>query len=162
MKMEQDALLNKLQSLKLVVKQSLRQKGIVVPVKTKRGLQLDDYEIVLLNDGYAILNKWKEPSHKGISYMKTAVVVANAMALKRAVKTEWLLDDKIAGYTEFDIKLFDKRYTKSAKQQDLFGMSHYSIRLSESKLKHKSHIANIDSTYLRLLNAVKSVEKSAK
>jgi hypothetical protein len=160
--MEQDALLNKLQSLKQAVKLSLRQKGVVVPIKTKRGLQLDDYEIVLLEDGYAILDKWKEPIHKNISYMKTAVIVANAIALKRAVKPEWLQDDKIAGYTEFDIKLFDKRYTKSSKQQDVFGMSHYSIRLSESKLKHKNHIDNVNSTYLRLLNTVKSLEKTAK
>lgn len=160
--MEQDALLNKLQSLKTVIKDSLRKKGIVVPVKTKRGLKLEDYSIELERDGYVVLDKWSNVIYKNLYYIKTAVLVANALALRREVRQEWITSDFKAGTTEFDVKVFDRRYTSCTKKQDIFGMGHYSIRLSESRRKHKVHMDELNSAYLRLLNSVKSIEKTAK
>ena len=46
---EERILIQRLQSLKNKVKDNLKSKGIVVPVKTSRGLKLDQYEIVLEN-----------------------------------------------------------------------------------------------------------------
>lgn len=160
--MEQDALLNKLQNLKTAIKDSLRKKGMVVPVKTKRGLKLDDYTIELAQDGYVILNKWGDAVYSKLFYIKTAVLVANALALRREVKQEWITSDFKAGTTEFDVKVFDRRFISCTKKQDMFGMGHYSIRLSESRRKHKVYMDQLNNAYLRLLNGVKSLEKTAK
>ncbi len=160
--MEQDALLSKLQNLKTVIKDSLRKKGVVVPVKTKRGLKLDDYSIELAKDGYVVLNKWGDAVYSKLFYIKTAVLVANALALGREVRQEWINSDFKAGSTEFDVKVFDRRFISCTKKQDMFGMGHYSIRLHESKRKHKVHMDELNSWYLRLINSVKSIEKTAK
>lgn len=160
--MKQEAILDKLQSLKSAVKKDLRDKGLVVPVKTKRGLILDDYEIVLDDNGYQILDKYKEKCYSNLHYMQTAVIIANALALKRAVKTEWVLSDSVAGSSDFDLKVFERRFKKSVKENDSFGICHYQTRITETKLKHKSNLDAIDSAYLRLVNSVKSLEKSNK
>lgn len=160
--MKQEDLLQQLQNVKKVVKNSLRQKGIVVPVKTKRGLKLDDYEIVEDENGYHILDKWRVKCYSNIHYIQTAVLVANTMALKRTVKDEWLRHDAVAGSTDFDMKVFNRRFQSSVKNKDMFGILHYQTRLFETKLKHKSHIKEINSAYDRLLSGVKSLEKSNK
>lgn len=160
--MKQTQVLEKLQAVKGAVKQSLREKGVVVPVKTARGIKLDDFEIVEEATGFSVLDKWKERQYSKLYFMQTAVVVANALALNQAVKREWLLHDSIAGSADFDLKVFDRRYQSSVKKKDSFGIDYYSTRLFETKLKFKSHIDELNSAYSRLVNSVKSLDKNNK
>lgn len=160
--MKQHQVLEKLQAVKGAVKKSLREKGVVVPVKTKHGIKLDDYEIVEEITGFSVLDRWKEKQYSKLYFMQTAVVVANALALNQQVKKEWLLHDSIAGAADFDLKVFDKRYQSSVKKKDGFGMDYYTTRLFETKLKFKSHIEVLNSAYSRLVNSVKSLEKNNK
>ena len=159
---KEDQVLQKLQSLKNVVKESLRKKGVVVPVKTSRGLKLDDYEIVLEESGYVIYNKFQDIAYKNLYYLQTAVLIANALALGRTVKNEWIVNDRAAGVSDFDMKLFETRYANSMKNQDIFGMGHYHTRFVESKIKHKNYMGSLNSSYYGLLNTLKSIEKSTK
>lgn len=159
---KEDQVLQKLQSLKNVVKDSLRKKGVVVPVKTKRGLKLDNYEIVLEDAGYVIYDKFQDKVYKNLYYQQTAVLLANAMALGRTIKNEWIINDRTAGVADFDMQLFETRYANSAKKKDIFGMTHYHTRFTESRIKHKSYMSSLNNAYFGLLNTLKSIEKSNK
>lgn len=159
---KEEHVLQKLQSLKNAVKISLRKKGVVVPIKTKTGLKLDDYEIVLEQSGYTIYDKFRDSVYKNLYYLQTAVLVANALALRKEVKNDWIIDDRTAGVADFDMKLFEYRYTSSVKKKDMFGIQHYHTRFTESKLKHTSYINSLNNSYFRLLNTLKSIEKSNK
>jgi hypothetical protein len=155
-------ILQQLQSMKTAAKDRLRKKGIAAPVKTKRGLKIDDYEIVLEKAGYAIYDKYQDKLYKNLYYLQTAVLIANAMATRKTVKDQWILDDTAAGTSDFDMKLFDHRYTASVKKQDMFGVQHYLTRLTESKIKHKSYMNSLNNAYFMLLNTLKSIEKTNK
>lgn len=160
--MNQKQLLQKLQKVKTSVKKTLREEGIVVPIKTSRGVKLDDYEIIEDATGFTILDKWREKQYSNLYYMKTAVIVANALALNRQVKKEWLIHDSLAGSADFDLKVFDRRYQSSVKRGDYFGVDYYSTRLFETRLKHKVHMEELNSAYSRLVNGMKSLEKNNK
>lgn len=160
--MKEDQVLQKLQSLKNVVKQSLRTKGVIVPVKTKRGLKLDNYEIVLEDTGYVIYDKFQDKVYFNLYYLQTAILIANALALGRTVKNEWIIDDRTAGVADFDMKLYETRYFSSVKKKDIFGMTHYHTRFTESKIKHQNYFSSLNSAYHGLLNTLKSIEKSTK
>lgn len=160
--MKQTQVLEKLQAVKGVVKKALREKGVVVPVKTSRGLKLDEFEIVEEVTGFSVLDKWKEKQYSKLYFMQTAVVIANALALNKQVKKEWVIHDAIAGSADFDLKVFDKRYQSSVKKNDGFGIDFYSTRIFETKLKFKTHIEELNSAYSRLVNSVKSLDKNNK
>lgn len=160
--MKQTQVLEKLQAVKGVVKKALREKGVVVPVKTSRGLKLDEFEIVEEVTGFSVLDKWKEKQYSKLYFMQTAVVIANALALNKQVKKEWVIHDAIAGSADFDLKVFDKRYQSSVKKKDGFGIDFYSTRIFETKLKFKTHIEELNSAYSRLVNSVKSLDKNNK
>lgn len=160
--MNQQILLKRLNSIKEKVKNNLRKNGVIVPIKTKRGIKLEDYEVVLGSNGYTVYDKWGEPLYQGIYYMQTAILIANSLATKRTVKDAWLVDDRIAGANDFDMELFDTRYKNSVKKSDTFGMSLYKVRYLESRRKHKDHITPIDNAYQGLLNTLKSLEKTNK
>jgi hypothetical protein len=159
---EERALIQKLQTLKNKVKENLRSQGIIVPMKTDRGIKLENYEIVLENTGYTVYNKFEEKVYSNLYYLQTAVLIANALASGRTVKNEWLSDDRYAGVADFDKTLFEQRFTSSLKKKDLFGIQHYHIRLTESRLKHKNHMDSLNISYSRLLNSLRSIEKSNK
>jgi hypothetical protein len=156
---EERILIQRLQSLKNKVKDNLKSKGIVVPVKTSRGLKLDDYEIVLEKTGYVVYNKYNEKAYYNLYYLQTAVLIANALASGRTVRNEWVVNDRAAGVSDFDKDLFEHRLNVSLKRKDLFGIQHYHTRLTESKLKHKNYMNSLNNSYMMLLNSLKSIEK---
>jgi hypothetical protein len=160
--MNQEILLKSLNNLKDKVKNNLRKSGIVVPIKTKRGVKLEDYEVILESNGYTVYDRWGEALYSGIYYLQTAILVANTLATKRTVKDSWLIDDRTAGSNDFDMMLFDTRYKSSVKKNDTFGMGFYKTRYLESRRKHSDHIKPIENAYQGLLNTLKSFEKTNK
>jgi hypothetical protein len=160
--MDESKVTNLLHTLKSNVKDNLRKHGIVPPIKTKRGIKIDQYEIVKNQDGWTIFNQWGEAEHQFLNYLQTAILVANNLALRKYENKQVLEDDRAAGSSEFDTKLFEYRYKKSVKNNDDFGVNLYSIRLVEAKNKHKKHFYTISSAYIRMLNKIKMLEKSNK
>lgn len=160
--MNENELLNRLNKLKDEVKANLRKNGVVTPVKTSKGIRLDDYEIILVKSGYQILNKWREVEVDNVNYLQTAVMVANSLALKKHIPSNIIFEDMKAGAAEFDVKIFEKRFDKSLKNKDMFGVQHYSIRLWETKNRFKSHFNEIDKQYKRLMNNLQASKKTNK
>lgn len=154
--------LNVLNNMSSKVKDSFKKNGIIVPVKTDRGIKIENYEIVKVDQGYTIFNSWGEIETGPLNYLKTAVVIANNLAFKKLENKQLVLEDRIAGSTEFDSRLFEQRLSKSLKINDEFGINFYSIRMVEAKEKHKRHIHSINSQYDKLIFKLKMLEKSNK
>jgi hypothetical protein len=160
--MNQQDIVNRLCKIKDEVKTALRKNGVVAPIKTSRGIKLEDYEIVLENNIYKIYNRWGEVEVHSINYLQTAVLLANSMALKKTPKINILSEDMQAGSAEFDCKLFEHRFKKSLRDNDVFGIQHYSVRLAETKRKYKQHFSTIENQYQRLLRTFQVPSKTNK
>jgi hypothetical protein len=160
--MNQNELVSRLCKIKDDVKTHLKKNGVVVPVKTNKGVKLDDYEIVLESNGYRIYNRWNEVEIDNINYLQTAVLSANNLALKKQAQADLISEDMRAGAAEFDCKVFERRLKQSLANNDVFGMQHYSVRLAETKRKQKHHFKVIDNNYQRLLTTLKGLGKTNK
>jgi hypothetical protein len=160
--MNQNDLVNRLCKIKDDVKSKLKKSGVVVPVKTNRGIKLDDFEIILEDNRYRIYNRWQEVEVDNINYLQTAVLAANNLALKKQVQLDILAEDMRAGAADFDRQIFEKRFKKSLAANDLFGMQHYSVQLSETKRKHKQYFTTIENNYQRLLTTLTVLGKTNK
>jgi hypothetical protein len=160
--MNQKELVNRLCKVKDEVKTALRKNGVVAPIKTSRGVKLDDYEIVLENNTYKIYNRWGEIEVHSINYLQSAILMANNMALKKTPKIDILSEDMQAGSAEFDSKVFEHRFKKSLNESDVFGIQHYSVRLAETRRKYKQHFSTIENQYQRLLRTFQVLGKTNK
>ncbi len=160
--MNEKELLSRLQKLKEDVKNNLKQQGVVLPVKTAKGIRLDNYEIRLEKSRYRIFNKWNEIEVDNINYLQTAVIIANNLALKKQTLDVILSEDMRAGAAEFDLKVFENRFQKSLKNHDVFGIQHYGVRMTETRRKYKHHYNAIENVYQRLLKSLKVSGKTNK
>jgi hypothetical protein len=160
--MNQQELLDRLYKIKEDVKSQLKRNSIVVPVKTKNGIKLDEYEIVKEEGGFSIYDRYSETKYKNINYLQTAVLIANNLALNKPIKNYWIVDDLSSGSCDFDIQLYENRFKKSLKNNDIFGLNHYNSRLQETKIKKKQRFKSISSDYNQFLRNIKSQQKSNK
>lgn len=156
------AIVDKLSTVSKNIKEQLKKKGIIVPVKTKDGILIEDYLVKQTPKGYVILNKQNVAIYENLYFIQTAILIANSLALKKTVRSSLTLDDMKAGINEFDTILYKQRLKTAIKKQDEFKMGHYQTRLNESQLHFKRHMDPINSAYLTLINAVKSPASSNK
>jgi hypothetical protein len=160
--MNQNELVNRLCKIKDDVKSKLKKNGVIVPVKTNKGIKIDDFEIILEDNRYRIYNRWQEVEIDNINYLQTAVLAANNLALKKQPQLDILAEDMRAGAADFDRQVFERRFKKSLATNDLFGMQHYSVQLNETKIKHKKHFSIIENNYQRLLTTLNVLGKTNK
>ncbi len=152
----ENAIVDKLSAVSKSIKEQLKKKGVIVPVKTKDGVRIEDYLVKQTPKGYAVLNKFGNSLYENLYYIQTAIIIANTLALKKSVRQSLTEDDMKAGVNEFDLLLYKQRLKTAIKQQDEFKMGHYQTRLTESQLLYKRHMDPINSAYTTLMNAVKS------
>ena len=149
-------LIGKLSTASKFVKEQLKKKGVIVPVKTKDGICLDDYLITKTDSGFQVLNKNRDTVYKNLYFVQTAVIIANTLALKKTIRFSLLEDDAKAGANEFDLTLYKHRLKAAIKKQDEFKIGHYQTRVTESDLYYKKHFSPINSAYFTLVNAIKA------
>ena len=149
-------LIGKLSTASKFVKEQLKKKGVIVPVKTKDGICLDDYTVIKTDSGFQVLNKNRDAVYENLYFVQTAVIIANMLALKKPVKFSLIEDDAKAGSNEFDLTLYKHRLKAAIKQKDEFKIGHYTTRAMESDLYYKKHFHPINSAYFSLVNAIKA------
>jgi hypothetical protein len=141
----------KISQLTLEVKQALRIKGLVVPVKNKDGsVSLDNYTIVKDLDGYAILDRDNEVLIQRINLPQTAIIVANKLALGRSRDTELLSIDQQYGYCDFQEKL----YRKTMPGTDLERFSIYMTKYELAQVKKQRFKLEIARSFEKLIKLV--------
>ena len=99
------------------VKEKLRQKGVVVPTKSKDGsINVGHFAIRKKKDGfYCIVDFEKEILIDQINLPQTAAVIANQLALGKLIDDKLLAADRGYGHSLFDEELHVKFAEKSLK-----------------------------------------------
>ena len=151
MKTIPEELYKRIQKISEEVKQDLRRKGLVVPVKQDDGsITVGTYTIVKDPNGYTILDFCDEEVVTGINLPQTAIIVANKLALGYYKDTKLLEEDKRYGFAEFEEKLYKRAMlNKSIDQFDIF-LSKHSIA-HYKKQEHKKTIINSFEKLIKLV-----------
>lgn len=152
----------KLSAASKSVKEQLKKRGVIVPIKTTYGVLMGDIKVVKTDLGYNVLNKIGDVVYNNLYFIQTAIVVANALALNQSVKKSLIEDDAKAGANEFDLTMYKQRLKTALKRGDDFKVGHYQTRATESQLHYKKHINPIETAYFSLVNAVKTSAPSNK
>ena len=111
----------KIDQLSKSVKEKLRQRGIVVPLKSKDGsINVGHFSIKKKKDGfYCIVDFEKEILIDRINLPQTAAVLANQLALGKLTDDKLLAADVGYGYSLFDEELHTKLAEKSIQSNSI-------------------------------------------
>jgi len=133
MKQQPDDVYTSIEQLSKTVKEKLRQKGVVVPTKSKDGsINVGHYAIKKKKDGfYCILDFEKEILIDMINLPQTAAVLANQLALGKLTDEDLLGADRGYGHSLFDEELHVKLAEKSIKSNS---MDRADIMFTKSKI----------------------------
>jgi hypothetical protein len=106
----------KIQQLNRDVKEQLRHRGIVVPVRRKDGsIQVGHYHIKRDKAGfYRVLTSKNEVIVDNLNLPQTAAILANRLALGK-----WLDDDIISADTKYGHALFDETLHRQLAEKSL-------------------------------------------
>lgn len=146
----QKNLVERVQSLATHVKEDLRKKGIILPVKHKDGsISFDKYTVVKRADGYAILSS-RSTVVEHINLAQTAIVAANKLALGQTLIDDIISQDKWYGYKAFDEEVYTKSANNGIKNKDYDKADWCFTRASIARTQKESYKASILSLYGRL------------
>lgn len=114
-------LFRKIETVAKTVREELRSKGYVLPVKNSDGsITLENYTILKQPTGfYSILNSHKETVVDKINLPQTAAMLANGLALGKWLDDELYRFDQEYGYKMFEQELFKKRAVGCLKNNNI-------------------------------------------
>lgn len=114
-----NSLYTKIVEISNEVKQSLRKKGLVVPVRNSDGtVTLGAYTIVKEEDGYAIRKSNGEIITRQINLPQTAVIVANNLALGKFIDSNLIDKDRHYGSALFEEELTKRVLSRTKNNVD--------------------------------------------
>ena len=118
------------------VKNDLRRKGLVVPVKNEDGtITLGNFTIIRDQQGfYSVLDQNKESVVTGINLPHTAIILTNTLALGKIKDRDLLIQDQHYGYADFEEHLYRRALARDT--GDKFGL--YLSKYSTAKTKKTS------------------------
>jgi hypothetical protein len=116
-----DHLYTKIEKVASTVKEDLRKKGIVIPIKNKNGsITIDRFTIIKEKTGfYVIKDQRNEVVVQGINLPQTAALLANGLALGKWIDTDLYNVDQSYGYKLFETELFQKSAGISLKNNNI-------------------------------------------
>ena len=103
-------LFSKIQTITTQVRQALRRRGIVIPVKNANGtVSLGSYTVVKNTQGmYQIIDEYDKVMVNNINLPETAAMVANDLALGRMLDYNIISCDRDYGYALFEETLHQR------------------------------------------------------
>lgn len=120
MPLSEKTLFEKFEKLAKTVKQDFRNKGLVIPVKKPDGsIQIGDYAIKKDNSFFYVLSKQNQVVEGPYNLAKTAILVANDLALGRWPDPVLVQNDTWYGYKEFDEQVAQAHAERARKEHDL-------------------------------------------
>lgn len=110
-----------LEKLAHKVKEDLRRKGIIVPVKEVDGsITIDRFRIIKEQSGYYTVTDIKNnPVITDINLPQTAALIANELALGKWVNDDIINQDRYFGYLVFEETLTKQHAHRSLKNKDI-------------------------------------------
>ena len=136
---------NKVQQVALSVKEELREKGHVIPIKEKDGsINFDGVHVrKVRNTFYTVYDRHNIPVVENLNLLQTAIVLANSIALGRYPDIKLIEADTQYGYQSFKLDVYNSRLKKSSELTD--NWLYYDTRMriaQENSEKHKRLILN--------------------
>lgn len=144
-------LFEKFSKLAFKVKQDFKKKGIVIPSKLDDGsIQVGDYLVVKQDSFFYVKDKSKICMAGPLNLAKTAIVIANDLALGRTLDYNLIERDKWYGYKLFDEQTAIHVADRARKDKD-WDRSDYSLyKASLASEKKKSYKRDIDLRFNKL------------
>jgi hypothetical protein len=136
---------NRVQQVAKSVKEELREKGQVLPVKEKDGsINFDGVRVrKVKNTFYTIYDRYNIPVVENLNLLQTAVVLANGIALGRMPDDKLVEADKQYGYQSFKLDVYVSRLKKAVDLTDKWLYYDTRMRIAqENSEKHKRVILN--------------------
>lgn len=145
MKSTKSQIFSKVQQVANSVKQNLRDKGYIIPVKEKDGsINFEGIHVrKIKNTFYSVYDKTEHPIIENLNLLETAVVLANNAALGRFLDMKIVEADKQYGYHSFKLDVFTARFNNAEKMTDTW--VYYETRrnkASENTQKYKQIVYN--------------------
>ena len=143
-------LFNKVENLAHTVLEDLKKKGYVVPTRVdSKTISFHGYVVGQDDEGfYYIKNSKNFTDIRKINLPQTAAVVANDLALGKALVGKLLDSDRMYGYKMFDQEVY-KRCMKRHKS-DIDKYCLYQTRLQDAKKIANSHKQAIINSFEKL------------
>lgn len=116
-----DQIYKKLNTVAQTVREELRKKGVVIPVKNSNGsIKLENYTIVKQKTGFfTIFDKHGDAVVEKINLAQSAALMANSLALGRWLDTNIRDLDREYGYKSFEYELLEKNASKNLKNNNV-------------------------------------------
>jgi hypothetical protein len=135
------------------VKDDLKRRGLVVPIKKDEDtIQLDKFLIKKIDNGfYNILNIRGNEIVHGINLPQTAVILANKLALGKWLDLELLQYDKKYGFAMFDELVHKRSIQNSLKKKEYDRAELMQNKYSIAKHKRNYYKKLIINDYQKLL-----------
>lgn len=144
----------KIQQLSEDVRNDLKKKGVVVPVKNKDGsTTVGYYTIVKTNQGYEILDSLGDKIVEGINLPQSAILIANNLALGRFKDNDIIDNDRRYGYALFEEELHSRAVSNS-KKRTLEYFHLMSTKASIAKSKREYYKRDLLNKYEKLIQLV--------
>lgn len=133
---------NRIKELDADIKEKLRQRGIIVPVRNNDGsIRVGFYKIVKRDGFYFIMDYSNEPVVKNINLPQSAALLANKLALGKYIDTNILNADQRYGHALFEETLQQQLAIKSVSKNKLDNADLMYTKAKISRLK-KEHYRN--------------------
>lgn len=148
---------NNLCDLVFNVKEKLKSKGFVVPVKKSNDeIIIGDFRIIKNKEKlYNVVDKFNNVKVENINLPQTAILVANTLALGRSINTTLLTIDREYGYN-----LFEDHYYKQIKENMIKQKDWDRAEILETKRLEASVKANsAKKTVLRHYSKLEQIDK---
>lgn len=139
-----------LKQLTVEVKNDLRRKGVVVPVKNDDGtVSIGFYTVKKANGYYQVFDHTDDIIVDQINLPQSAIIIANNLALGKFVDKEILNSDRNYGYAAFE-ELLHKRFAEKNMPKNVDKADVYFTKSAVNKSKKDRYKADILRTFEKL------------
>lgn len=145
-----EQLYKKLKQVSIRVKEDLRRKGIVIPVKNiDETISIGYYTVKKIENHYQILDHSGDIILDKINLPQSAIVLANNLALGKFIDTDLLSKDRQYGYAVFEEELH-RRYASKNLKTNIDRADLCYTKSAVSKSKKEKYRQDIVKTFEKL------------
>jgi len=152
MKLTKNQLFHKVEDIAKQVKEDLRKKGYVVPVKERNGtINLDGVRVCKVKETfYSIYDRYDRVVVENLNSLQTAIVLANRLALNKPLDDLLVEADRQFGFQSFKLEVAETRIKKVPLHSEKW--FYYDMRRKTAQENTKKHLDVIQKSYKKLAN----------
>lgn len=148
-----NSLYTKIVEINNEVKQNLRRRGLVVPVRNRDGsISLGAYTVNRTEDGYTIVKGKSEIVAKQINLPQTALIIANNLAVGKFMDTSLIDKDRHYGSALFEEELAKRVISRIKNNVDKWDLMTTKCMIAQARKNYYKnqivdHFRNFENSY---------------